>query len=54
MLFTYNDENDTLRFGGHKVYENDKWATIIPAEVEVSMEEIAKWKGCKINELKIK
>ena len=54
MLFTYDDENDILRLGGHKVYENDKWATIIPAEVEVSMEEIAKWKGCKITQIVIK
>ena len=52
--YVYSDSGDYLRLGGDKVYKNGDWATIIPTEVEVSMEEIAKWKGCEINELKIK
>jgi len=52
--YVYCDRRDCLRLGGDRVYKNGEWATIIPTEVEVSMEEIAKWKGCKINELKIK
>lgn len=56
IRFSYYQDCDVLDVGGYpgNIYINGKWATIIKDEpIEITLEEIAKLKGCNVSQIKI-